>query len=53
MIESEIVTHGSVKGVLSGKQYNRSVRAHKLIYEALQRMRLEAFTKSLPSFEPG
>ena len=39
MIESEIVAPGSVKGVLSGKHYNRSVRVHKLIYEAMQRMR--------------
>ena len=49
MIESEIVAPGSVKGVLSGKHYNRSVRVHKLIYEAMQRMRFEAFKKSLES----
>ena len=49
MIESEIVAPGSVKGVLSGKHYNRSVRVHKLIYEAMQRMRFEAFEKSLAS----
>ena len=49
MIESEIVAPGSVKGVLSGKHYNRSVRVHKLIYEAIQRMRFEAFEKSLES----
>ncbi|CAB3981118.1 Hypothetical predicted protein [Paramuricea clavata] len=49
MIESEIVAPRSVKGVLSGKHYNRSVRVHKLIYEAMQRMRFEAFEKSLAS----
>ena len=49
MIESEIVTTGSVKGVLFGKHYNRCVRVHKLIYEAMQRMRFEAFKKSLES----
>jgi hypothetical protein len=49
MIESEIVAPGSVTGVLSGKHYNRSVRAHKLIYEAMQMMRFEAFEKSLSS----
>ncbi len=49
MIESEIVAPGSVTGVLSGKHYNRSVRAHKLIDEAMQMMRFEAFEKSLSS----
>jgi hypothetical protein len=49
MIESEIVAPGSVKGVLSGKHCNRSVRVHKLIYDAMQRMRFKAFKKSLAS----
>jgi hypothetical protein len=48
MIESEIVAAGSVNGVLSGKHYNRCMRAHKLIFEAMHRMRFEAFCKSLP-----
>ena len=48
MIESDIVAAGSVNGVLSGKHYNRSIRAHKLIYEAMQRLRVKAFLKSLP-----
>ena len=51
MIESEIVAPGSMKSVLSGKHYNRSIRAHKIIYEAMQRLRLEAFEKSLPTKE--
>lgn len=42
-IESGIVSEGSIKGVLSGKHYNRSVLCHKIMYEALQRLRLEAF----------
>ena len=37
MIESEIVAPGSVKGVLSGRRYSRSIRAHKIVYEALER----------------
>ena len=41
MIKLEIVALGSVKGVLSGKHYNPSVRVHKLIYEAMQRLRFE------------
>ena len=48
MIESDIVAAGSVNGVLSGKHYNRSIRAHKLMYEAMQRLRVKAFLKSLP-----
>ena len=47
MIESEIVAPASVKGVLYGKHYNRSVRVHKLIYEAMQRLRFAAFENSL------
>lgn len=42
-IESGIVSEGSIKGVLSGKQYNKSVACHKTMYEALQRIRFEAF----------
>ena len=42
-MESGIVSEGSIKGVLSGKHYNRSVLCHKVMYEALQRLRLEAF----------
>lgn len=34
-IESGIVAEGSVSGVLDGKMYNRAVRLHKNIYEAL------------------
>ena len=37
MIESEIVAPGSVKGVLSGKRYNRCIQAHTIVYEALER----------------
>ena len=51
MIESEIVAPGSVKGVLSGKHYNRSIRAHKMVYEALERLRLQAFEKTLTTGE--
>lgn len=46
-IESGIVSEGSIKGVLSGKHYNRSVLCHKTMYEALQRLRFEAFLDTL------
>ena len=47
MIESEVVAAASVKAVLSGKHYNRCIRSHKLVFEAMQRLRLIAFQESL------
>ena len=35
--QSDVVATGSVDKALSGKMYNRSVRAHKIVYEALYR----------------
>ena len=52
MIESEIVAPGS-KAELSGKHYNRCVRAHKIIYEAMERLRFRAFKKTLSTLEKG
>ena len=37
-IEAGIVAEGSINGVLDGKHYNRAVRVHKYIYEALMRL---------------
>ena len=37
-IESGIITEGSLSAVLEGKMYNRAVRVHKCIYEALLRL---------------
>ena len=51
MIESEIVAPGSLKGVLSGKHYNRCVRAHKMIFEAMERLRFQAFEETLSNLE--
>ena len=51
MIESGILAPGSVKAVLTGKQYNRWIRVHKVIYEAMQRLRYLAFYDSLPDHE--
>ena len=50
-VESEIIAPGSVKGVLSGKHHNRAMQVHKLLFEAMERMRLEAFAKSLTTVE--
>ena len=51
MIESGVVAPGSVKGVLTGKHYNRCIRGHKVVYEAMQRLRFVAFRDSLPDNE--
>lgn len=51
MIESEVVAPASVQAVLSGKHYNRCIRAHKLLFEVMQRLRMQAFNESLPGPE--
>ena len=33
-------------GVLNGKHYNRAIRMNKLLYKALQRLQLRAFSNS-------
>ena len=43
LVEAEIVAQGSLKGVMNGHMYNRSIRAHKLLFEALARMQLLDF----------
>ena len=48
LIESDLVAAGSMKGVISGKHYNSSVRAHKVMYEALLNLLLKDFLESLP-----
>ena len=47
IVEAGIVAVGSINGVLSGKHYNRAMRVHKLVYEALERLRFKAFMDSL------
>jgi len=37
-IGSQIVAEGSIRGVIDGKHYNRGLRAHKYLYEALMRL---------------
>ena len=46
-VEAGIVAEGSVNGVLVGKHYNRAVRVHKYIYEALMRLAWEEFMLSM------
>ncbi|CAB3980355.1 Hypothetical predicted protein [Paramuricea clavata] len=51
VVEAGIVAVGSINGVLSGKHYNRAISAHKLISEALERMRFKTFVDSLAEEE--
>lgn len=51
LIESEVVAPGSINGVISGHHYNRSMRAHKLLYESLQHIRFITFLDPLPPEE--
>ena len=39
-----MVGSGTVESLLKGKQYNRAVRVLKTVFEALQRLKLDAFT---------
>lgn len=48
LIESNVVATGSINGVMTGHQYNRSIRAHKLLFETMEILRLKAFLQSLP-----
>lgn len=42
-IETGVVAEGSVSAVLEGRNYNRGVCTHKLVYEAFMRVALEGF----------
>lgn len=37
-VESGVIAEGSVSGVLEGRKYNRAIRFHKLMFEALNRL---------------
>ena len=42
-VESGVIAEGSVAGVLDGRRYNRGVRIHKIMYEALMRLARQGF----------
>ena len=48
-VQSDVLAEGSVDKVLSGKQYNRHVRLHKVAYEALMKLLLKEFELSVES----
>jgi hypothetical protein len=43
LIESGLCASGSIEKVMTGKHYNRAMRVHQRMLEALERMLLEAF----------
>ena len=51
VIESGLVAKGSTNAVLTGHQYNRSLRMHKIVSEAMEHMRWQAFLKTLSEEE--
>jgi hypothetical protein len=42
-VESGVIAEGSMAGVVDGRRYNRAVRLHKLVYEALFRLAWKGF----------
>ena len=44
-VEFQAIAEGSVSGVMEGRKYNRAVRLHKLVYEALMRQVRSGFQK--------
>lgn len=49
LVESELVAAGSINGVINGKHYNRAIRAHKVMFEALTRLLFDMYMQSLPA----
>lgn len=50
--EAGIMDEGSVSSVLEGKMYNRAVRVHKCVYEALNRLVWHQFEPWVTSNHP-
>ena len=43
LLESGVLASGSINGVLVGKHFNRGLCVHKLVMEAMERLRLQQF----------
>ncbi|CAB3994854.1 Hypothetical predicted protein [Paramuricea clavata] len=46
-VHSEVIAEGSIDSVLNGKHYNRGVRLHKIMYEAMTKLLLDDFENCL------
>ena len=49
LVESGVISAGSIKGVLAVHKYNRSIYAHKCMFEALLRIQIEEFLSTIPA----
>ena len=45
LLEANLISSGSMSGVISGKNFSRAMRCHKVMYESLSRLLLEEFAK--------
>ena len=52
-VESGVIAEGSIDKVLESCQYNRGVRLHKLVYEAILRLAWKGFYSWLEEHQPG
>ena len=43
LLEANLTSSGSITGVLSGKNYSRAVRCHKVLFESLNRLVIRKF----------
>ena len=48
-----MIAEGSIQNVLTGKMYNRGVRVHKCIYEALMRLAWKQFAQWVNEVHPN
>ena len=48
LVESGICASGSIAKVLNGKHYNRAIRVHKIVLEALEHLLLQEFEACTP-----
>ena len=46
LLESGLISSGSLQGVLSGKNYSRATRCHKVLVEALHRLLMNEFKET-------
>ena len=46
-VQSNVVAEGSMEKVIGGNHYNRAVRCHKIVYEALMRVLIQELESSL------
>ena len=47
LVESEVVAIGSANAVLQDRHYNRAILAHKVVAEALEHLKFEAYFNSI------